>query len=409
MTHRASQAPSTSAPLFIMLTRRSSATVCVFDSRSATKWETLGDFVQYLGKTGLCRVDHNEKGWWVTYIDRDPRVLARQEELAKRAEQSRDEEERAAERLEKQLEEARAAEEAIKAARAEAGAGEAGDGADAQPELSRELGPRGEDDKIEFNISAAPHAASSHATSAAAAASPAVAASSGAPAASSVAPAAAAIAPKPSSMSLAKPSVFKAFSSDSSSSAADSGAAVGSKRKAVPGASTLDALMAENERQKEQEQAMKKLRAEAPAAAQPSTAAASTSSGKWLDYWLTPNIVVKILNKKLLGGALYKQKGVVVRVIDRYVGEIRLLGPGADGAPPGSLLRIDQAELETVLPALGKLVRVVNGVYRGEIAVLLELDEARYAATLRIESGLLRGKEVSGVDYEDICKLHEGP
>jgi DNA/RNA-binding protein KIN17 len=381
---------------------------------TATKWETLGAFVQYLGKTGLCRVDHDDKGWWVTYIDRDPRVLARQEELAKRAEQSRDEEERTAERLAKQVEEARTAEEAIKAAaRAARGATGEDDDADAAaaaaaPELSRELGPRGEDEKIEFSLSGAPHAASSHAASAAAAASPATAASSGGIAAGPVAP-------KPFSLSLAKPSVFKAFAASSDSGEGSSSAApVGSKRKGAPGsgASTLDALMAENERQKEQEQALKKLRSEPPAgaaaAAASSAPSSSSSSSKRLDYWLTPGIVVKVLNKKLLGGALYKQKGVVVRVVDRYVGEIKLLGPGAEGAPAGSVLRIDQAELETVLPALGKLVRVVNGAYRGEIAVLLELDERRYAASLRIESGLLRGKEVEGVDYEDICKLHEG-
>lgn len=114
----------------------------------------------------------------------------------------------------------------------------------------------------------------------------------------------------------------------------------------------------------------------------------------------------QVLNRKLLNGALYKQKGVVVRVHDRYVAELRLL-TGAAGAPVGTVLRIDQAELETVIPAIGKLVQIVNGVYRGEVAVLLELNEAKYSAKLRIESGMLRGREVDGVEYEDICKLNE--
>ena len=37
---------------------------------NATQWETLTDFVKYLGKEGVCTVDETEKGWYVTYIER---------------------------------------------------------------------------------------------------------------------------------------------------------------------------------------------------------------------------------------------------------------------------------------------------------------------------------------------------
>jgi hypothetical protein len=33
---------------------------------NATIWETLTDFVMYLGRTGKCEVDETEKGWFVT-------------------------------------------------------------------------------------------------------------------------------------------------------------------------------------------------------------------------------------------------------------------------------------------------------------------------------------------------------
>ena len=41
---------------------------------NATKWETLTDFVKDLGRNGKCFVDETPKGWFITYIDRDPEV-----------------------------------------------------------------------------------------------------------------------------------------------------------------------------------------------------------------------------------------------------------------------------------------------------------------------------------------------
>ena len=51
---------------------------------NATIWETLTDFVMYLGREGKCEVDETEKGWFVTYVDRDPEKLRKLEERAKR-------------------------------------------------------------------------------------------------------------------------------------------------------------------------------------------------------------------------------------------------------------------------------------------------------------------------------------
>ena len=41
---------------------------------NATKWLTLTEFIKHLGREGLCVVDETEKGWYITYIDRDPEV-----------------------------------------------------------------------------------------------------------------------------------------------------------------------------------------------------------------------------------------------------------------------------------------------------------------------------------------------
>lgn len=57
---------------------------------NATKWETLTDFVKWLGREGHCTVDETEKGWFVAYIDRDPETIARQEALAKKEKMEKD-------------------------------------------------------------------------------------------------------------------------------------------------------------------------------------------------------------------------------------------------------------------------------------------------------------------------------
>lgn len=61
---------------------------------------------------------------------------------------------------------------------------------------------------------------------------------------------------------------------------------------------------------------------------------------------LTQGIVVKVITKSL-GDKYYKKKGVVVQVLDKYVGVIKLLETGLK-------LKLDQEHLETVIPAQGE-------------------------------------------------------
>ena len=39
---------------------------------NSTKFHTLTEFVKYLGRTGKCRVDETEKGWFISLIQEDP-------------------------------------------------------------------------------------------------------------------------------------------------------------------------------------------------------------------------------------------------------------------------------------------------------------------------------------------------
>lgn len=75
---------------------------------NATKWETLTDFVKWLGREGRCLVDETEKGWYVAYIDRDPETIRRQKQMEKREKFEKDEEERMQEFINRQIELGRA-------------------------------------------------------------------------------------------------------------------------------------------------------------------------------------------------------------------------------------------------------------------------------------------------------------
>ena len=45
---------------------------------NSTRWVTLSEFVKHLGRTGVARVDETEKGWFIAWVDRSPKALAKQ-------------------------------------------------------------------------------------------------------------------------------------------------------------------------------------------------------------------------------------------------------------------------------------------------------------------------------------------
>lgn len=116
------------------------------------------------------------------------------------------------------------------------------------------------------------------------------------------------------------------------------------------------------------------------------------------NYWVCEGIIVKVMSKALADKGYYKQKGVVKKVIDKYVGEIEML-------ESKHVLRVDQQELETVIPQIGCLVKIVNGAYRGSNARLLAVDTDKFCAKVQIEKGVYDGRVLKAVEYEDICKL----
>ncbi|XP_034529760.1 DNA/RNA-binding protein KIN17 [Notolabrus celidotus] len=114
------------------------------------------------------------------------------------------------------------------------------------------------------------------------------------------------------------------------------------------------------------------------------------------DYWLQPNIVVKVVTKRL-GEKYHKKKAVVMEVRDRYGAVVKMVDSG-------DKLKLDQNHVETVIPAPGKRVMILNGPHRDTEAVLEGIDEKHFSASLTLDSGQQRGKRVD-IAYEDFSKL----
>ena len=71
---------------------------------NATKWTSLTGLCKHLGRTGKVVADETEKGWFITYIDRDPETIARQEAQAKKQKMEKDDQEQVSRFIEKQVE-----------------------------------------------------------------------------------------------------------------------------------------------------------------------------------------------------------------------------------------------------------------------------------------------------------------
>ena len=72
----------------------------------------------------------------------------------------------------------------------------------------------------------------------------------------------------------------------------------------------------------------------------------------------------------------------------------------------GDVISAQQDQLETVIPAIGKDVMVVNGAYNGQAANLLEVLHEKFALKVRIKHGVHNGRVIE-VTYEDASKFKD--
>jgi len=293
---------------------------------NATQWETLTDFVKWLGKEGHCVVDETEKGWFIQYVDRDPETIRRQEALQKKEKMDLDDEERRARFIQQQVERSHK-------------------DADAESPAYTEIQRQCEEEKVEFRLPVAPLIKKATA--------------------------------RPSPSAVFQPgdsAVGKARKKPEESASSSSG----KKRK-----SALDEIMEMEEELKKKQKRVKD---------------SSQLHANVTDPWLTTGIIVKVVTPKL-SEKYYRKKGVVVDIADKYSGVVRMLDSG-------DRVRVDEAHLETVIPALGKPVIVLNGEHSGQRAVLESIDEAHFCCSIRLQTGRSKGQVVHSVQYEHISKLH---
>ncbi|VAH72627.1 unnamed protein product [Triticum turgidum subsp. durum] len=291
---------------------------------NSTRWATLTDFVQFLGRQGLTKVEHTPKGWFIAYIDREQATKAGLKR--KRVECEELVIARQIERAQKSM------------AKDNGDLGKSEDECSGSGEADQERQEQQHEDAKEINKATGKVA---------------IALRRAAPATPEVKP----------EMKFGLDEEEEA----TNNKGRDAGKARDTRRSAI------DDLM---EEEKAKERSNRK------------------------DYWLCPGIVVKVMSRSLAekGHHYYKHKGLVRRVIDRYVGEIEML-------ESKHVVRVDQDELETVVPRIGGLVRIVNGAYRGSNARLLSVDTERFSARLLVEKGLYDGRILEAVEYEDICKV----
>jgi len=114
------------------------------------------------------------------------------------------------------------------------------------------------------------------------------------------------------------------------------------------------------------------------------------------DYWLHPEIVVKIINKELYDGQFYGEKARVLELVDRYIAVVQTL-------ETNKKIKFDQSHLETVLPAKGSKIAIVNGAYRGAVGKLIDVKIDKFKAIIEIDNKMIEK------DYEDICKIYDPP
>lgn len=121
---------------------------------NSTQWSSLTEFAKHLGKEGICRVEENEKGIYISWIDDSPEALKRQEAIRRKEAQDRGDEER----------EQRLLKEQIKRAQKDAAAREGG--ATTEQDQEDKGLRRQEGEKIKLSIGAKPVASNPEAAAA---------------------------------------------------------------------------------------------------------------------------------------------------------------------------------------------------------------------------------------------------
>eukprot|EP01067_Filipodium_phascolosomae_P006798 Filipodium_phascolosomae@DN5144_c0_g1_i1.p1 len=264
---------------------------------NSTVWVTLSGFVQYLGRSGQCEIEHTPKGWFIKYIDRDPEKLQRDKERSEREKDELDTDERERQRLEETIRQAK-------------------DSGAYKPTEYSGINRTVDEGPIRFAVNP---------------------------------------------LKREHKSILPSGKNHESLFIVDSTKLELSPKVAkqeVP----QDVIAVE----------------ELP--------------------WVVPGLVVKILSGSR-GNKYFKCKGTVSRVQSLYECVVKVFDSG-------DVIKIDQAQLETVIPTIGGKVQFVLGKHRGSIGYLASVNFDAYSCVVKIKLDD-ETVEITGVQYEEICKFDE--
>ncbi|XP_008561178.1 DNA/RNA-binding protein KIN17 isoform X1 [Microplitis demolitor] len=303
---------------------------------NATQWLSLTAYVKWLGRTGKCVVDETEKGWYITYIDRDPETVAAEEKKAKKQKMDKDDEERLMEFISKQVEKGSV------------------ENKNKSEESATPLIRSEEDGPLVLEMKLKPKASLLM----------------GPP------------------VGLVKKSVVKIKEepSDSDNVSVVDWNENDRSREPSECRSTISC-----KRKSDDDDSYKKLKADSRS----SEDKPSTSQG-----WLQENLVVKVITESL-GSKYYKAKGVVLSPVleSGFVGKIKLTSPEK---VQGHIVKLDQEHLETVIPAIGREVMIIQGKYRGSVGTVEKVRVEDFAVDVNITRD---DKYVKRIPYESVCKF----
>lgn len=330
---------------------------------NATKWTTLSDFVQYLGKTSKCIVEETERGWYVTYIERDPTILAQQENYERRVESEKREEEKFAKRMEQQRKEAAKLMDRagfgldVKASKIQRSEGDA--------PLEIQIGSIKTEKKIPKKKGIVFDDESDEDVQ------------------------------SESSREVIKVQQIESQVSEANSKLSDLNGKVASTSTDICDEPSNKRKVNDNDILRKEESSVSKRQKNEEVDDINQLAEVRKKN------WIRKDILVKIISKKLENGIYYKRKAIVNKVHDKYYATIEILDSGPDANDGGQIVECHQDDLETVIPKDGKMVIILNGKGRGMEAILLKAKHDKcYASLELVDDGTILKK----VDFDDFSK-----
>ena len=70
---------------------------------NATRWVSLSEFVKFLGRAGIAKVEGSELGWFISWVDNSSSARARQDAIKKMDRAKMDDEQRSRRELDEQI------------------------------------------------------------------------------------------------------------------------------------------------------------------------------------------------------------------------------------------------------------------------------------------------------------------